>query len=257
MPEAGAVFYSGHTAGEPFLAAPIVLLHGAGGSRLDWALRQMPSRSVIAVDLPGHGALIDQPGRMTIADYAVAVVGLLDALQLARAVFIGHSMGGAIALTLALDYPDRVAGLVLIATGARLRVHPSMLNDIIHNPPAAARQIADWSWSSHAPPEARQQMEKRLLAIPPQTLHDDFAACNAFDVSERVNAIQTPTLILVGAEDQMTPVRYSTFLAERIAVSQLHVIPNAGHMVPLEQPVLVASQITSWLITVSDVASGR
>jgi pimeloyl-ACP methyl ester carboxylesterase len=257
MPDAGGVFYSGHIADEPFLAAPIVLLHGAGGSRLDWAMRRLPGRVVIAIDLPGHGALIDQPGRSTIADYTAVVVRFLDALHITRAVFVGHSMGGAIALKLALDQPDRVAGLVLIATGARLRVHPAMLNDILHNPQSAAQQISDWSWSRQVPPEIRQGMVKRLLAIPPQTLHDDFAACNAFDVSERVNTIQAPTLILVGSDDQMTPLKYSTFLAERIGGSRLQVIPNAGHMLPLEQPAVVTANITNWLMRVSDVAPGR
>jgi len=256
MPEAGGLFYSGHIAGDQPLVSPVILLHGAGGSRLDWMLRKIPGRDVIAIDLPGHGALIGQPGRSSVVDYALAIIAFLDALHITRAAFVGHSMGGAIALSLALEQSKRVAGLVLISTGARLRVHPAVIDNILHSPEISIRQVVDWSWSSHAPPETRDQMAKQLLLIPSQTLHGDFTACNAFDVSERLTAINAPTLILVGAEDQMTPIKYSTFLSSRIDGAQLNIIPNAGHMVTLEQPEAVNTQITSWFDRVmTDVAS--
>lgn len=254
MPEVAGLFYSGHIAGEALILPPVVLLHGAGGNRLNWALRRIPGRAVIAVDLPGHGAMLDRPGRSTIADYAASVIGFLDAINVDRAVFAGHSMGGAISLGLALENPERVAGLALISTGARLRVHPAILDNIVHDPKTTVQQIVGWSWSSRVTLETRAQMTKQLLAIPVQTLHDDFAACNAFDVSNRLGPVQVPTLILVGADDQMTPVKYSIFMAERIARSKFTVIPNAGHMLTLEQPTLFASEITTWL-TSSNVAS--
>ena len=248
MPGAAGLFYSGYRPDAPAPGTPIVLLHGAGGSRLDWHFRHVACGApVIAVDLPGHGALIGEFGRLTIGAYAEAVIGLLDSLHLPRVIVAGHSMGGAIALTLALDYPTRVAGLILIGTGARLRVHPAILDGILREPEATARQIATLSWSAKSPPAARQQMVHRLLALPPTTLHDDFQACNHFDITDRVATIHTPTLILVGADDQMTPPKYSALLAERITGARLVVIPNAGHMVMLEQPDAVSSQINTWL----------
>ncbi|MHB8627722.1 MAG: alpha/beta fold hydrolase [Aggregatilineales bacterium] len=257
MPSAAGLFYSGYTPDESAPGVPIVLVHGAGGSRLDWQFRRVPSSApVIAVDLPGHGALIGAFGRLTIGAYAEAVVGLLDELHLPGVIIAGHSMGGAIALTLALDYAPRVAGMILIGTGARLRVHPTIIEGIVREPEATARQIATLSWSVKSPPAVRQQMVRRLLAVSPTTLRDDFRACNAFDVVDRVGSIHTPTLILVGAEDQMTPPKYSAFLAERIAGARMAVIPNAGHMVTLEQPDAVSSQIITWLNGLNLVDAG-
>ena len=104
---------------------PLVLVHGAGGSRLDWApeLRRLPDARVIALDLPGHGKST-APGRNTLDAYARDVAALLDALALDRAVIVGHSMGGGVAQLLALDWPERIAGLVLLGTGASCRSIP-------------------------------------------------------------------------------------------------------------------------------------
>src|SRR5574341_24760 len=76
---------------------PLILIHGAGSSHLDWPpeLRRMKNYNVLALDLPGHGRS-DEQGRTRIEDYAVAVLAFMDAFTLDRAVLVGHSMGGAI-----------------------------------------------------------------------------------------------------------------------------------------------------------------
>ena len=109
-------------------AVPLVLIHGAGGSHLHWgvAVRTLPEGDVYALDLPGHGRSAGS-GRTTVAQYASWVIRLLDALGIERAVMAGHSMGGAIAQTAALEFPEGVRGLVLVGTGSRLRVVPSIL----------------------------------------------------------------------------------------------------------------------------------
>src|SRR5512139_941434 len=108
--------------------ASVLLIHGAGENHLVWpiGLRRLPGSIVYAIDLPGHGKSAGM-GRSTIADYAAWIVSFLDALHIPAAVFIGHSMGGAIAQQLALTYPDRTTALVLAATGAKLRVAPQLL----------------------------------------------------------------------------------------------------------------------------------
>src|SRR5512139_1972635 len=107
---------------------PVLLIHGAGESHLVWpfGLRRLPGTIVYAIDLPGHGKSAG-PGRITIADYAEWLVSWLDTRRVPAAVLIGHSMGGAIAQWLALTCPDRTAALVLVATGAKLRVAPQLL----------------------------------------------------------------------------------------------------------------------------------
>ena len=78
-------------------------------------------------------------------------------------------------------------------------------------------------------------------------VHKDFLACKAFDDRERLNEIQQPALIICGSEDKMTPVRFSQFLIDDLPDARLEIIPNAGHMVMLEQPANVAALIKKFL----------
>ena len=80
-------------------------------------------------------------------------------------------------------------------------------------------------------------------------LYRDLAACNVFDIMQQLQEISISTLILCGAEDQLTPVKYSTYLHQHIAGSTLHVIPDAGHYVMREQPGTVNEAIDEWLQT--------
>ena len=107
---------------------PLLLIHGAGGSRLHWppGIRRLTGWRVLAIDLPGHGDS-PGPGERSIEAYTGCVLEWLDEYGVERVIPAGHSMGGAIALTLALQAPDRLAGMVLVGSGARLRVAPSIL----------------------------------------------------------------------------------------------------------------------------------
>jgi pimeloyl-ACP methyl ester carboxylesterase len=94
-----------------------------------------------------------------------------------------------------------------------------------------------------------------MLQVAPQTIHDDFSACNAFDVTERLGEIRCPTLVICGTEDRLTPVKYATLLAERIPGAELKLIEGAGHMVMTEKPDLVAEAIEMALTRWSAVHS--
>ncbi len=238
---AGGIFHldSGPAGSGP----PLVLVHGAGGTHRHWpeAVRALPGRRVIALDLPGHG---DSPGPPAgdVAGYARSVLGLMDALGIGAAVVAGHSMGGAVALTLALEAPARLAGLGLVATGARLRVSTAVLQATA-NPAAlagAADSLAAWSFGASAGDALRREFVAGFLANAPGVVHGDFAACDAFDVVARLGAIRAPALVVCGTEDRLTPPRYSEFLRDHIAGARLEVIPGAGHLVMLEAPAEVA-----------------
>jgi pimeloyl-ACP methyl ester carboxylesterase len=82
-------------------------------------------------------------------------------------------------------------------------------------------------------------------------LYGDLLACNRFDVMDRLGAIQQNTLVICGVDDQMTPVRYAQYLSNSMPNARLNVIPNAGHMVMLEQPQLVANSLLSFLKDIS------
>jgi len=82
-------------------------------------------------------------------------------------------------------------------------------------------------------------------------LHGDFLACNAFNIAETVSEIRVPTLVICGQDDKLTPLRYSQFLADQIPAARLEAIPDAGHMVMLEQPQAVAGALIDFLAGIS------
>jgi len=234
---AGEVTYFVYRQGRPVPGPPLVFLHGAGGSHQVWLhqVRGLLGASCYALDLPGHGRSAG-PGRDSIAAYAGWLIDFIDAAGLERAVLVGHSMGGAIALDAALRFPDRVAGLGLVATGARLRAAPAVLDGLRADFPAAVHSICDWCYSPQAPPEMVRLGEQQMAETSPEVLYGDFAACNAFDVIGRLGEIAVPTVVVCGADDCMTPPKYAAALRDQIPGAVLHLVEGAGHMVMLERP---------------------
>lgn len=233
--------------------AALVLIHGAGGNLMHWPgeLRRLPGRTVYALDLPGHGAS-GGAGRTDIGAYAEVVLGFIDALGLQGAppfVLVGHSMGGAIAQEFALRYPGRLAGLVLVGAGARLRVAPQVLTGILSDYAGTTALLAQWTHGEHVDPNLLRLYTRRLREVPAQIIHGDFIACDAFDRRADVGRIASPTLIVCGAADRMTPLKFSQYLHEKLPGSRLVVLPDAGHMVMLEQPTAVSEAVARFLET--------
>ncbi len=227
---------------------PLLLIHGAGADHTDWPaeLRRLPDSSVIAPDLPGHGRSPGK-GHTSITGYAADMVALLDALHIERAIVAGHSMGGAIAQTIALNYPQRVAGLLLVATSARLQVNDAILNGIRTKTAETIALIGKWGWSKDAPEQIRRLWRSRQMATDPEITYGDYVACNHFDVRERLGRARTPCLLISGSVDKMTPPDWMDDTASRIAGSKLVRIEGCGHWVMLEQPETVAAAVTQWL----------
>ncbi|OGO36906.1 MAG: hypothetical protein A2W35_09870 [Chloroflexi bacterium RBG_16_57_11] len=253
MPSTADIYYHLHGGGREGLTPPVVLIHGAGGTHLYWPteIRRLPGYHVYAPDLPGHGNSGGR-GMQTIGAYTRALVSWLDALDLHSSVLIGHSMGSAIALSLALDHPRRVLGLGLVGAGARLRVSPELLEQISNQTTFAGgvAAIISRSFSPHAPERLVALATRRMAETRASVLYGDFLACDDFDVRDRLVELRQPTLILCGADDQMTPARYAQFLACGVKNAVLNVIPNAGHMVMLEQPLAVASSISEFVSSI-------
>jgi pimeloyl-ACP methyl ester carboxylesterase len=243
------VFFADHrTEDSPY--PPIALVHGAGGSHLDWPtqLRRLPEANLIAVDLPGHGKS-PGPGRKQVADYAADIATLLDALEWPQAIIVGHSMGGAIAQTMALDHADRVAGIVLVGSGAKLGVHPDILEKALTDMESVARLLKDWMWGDRVDDATRDLGYQRLLETPAEITHDDYFACNNFDIRSRLAEINSPTLVIGGTADKMTPLKFAAYLQEHIADARLVTVEGGGHMMALEQPDVVTGAIQDWLKT--------
>lgn len=228
------IYYDGN-GGQPPPA--VVFVHGAGGTGARWmpVARALTGCAAYAIDLPAHG-MSTGAGCDSVAAYADVLVGLLDALHLPSAVIAGHSLGGGIALWTALHHPERVQGLILVGTGARLRVHPQILAAVKTGRPIPANPAADPT----PPPPAD--------AVPVNPVpYGDWLACDRFDVMGRLEEVRAPTLVIVGTRDMNTPVKYAAYLRDHIAGAQLLVVEDAGHSAMADKPEEVRAAIQKFL----------
>jgi pimeloyl-ACP methyl ester carboxylesterase len=228
--------------------AAVVFLHGAGGNHQHWLyqVRDLPDVTTYALDLPGHGRS-EGPGRDSISAYGDWLSAFMEAAEIKPAVLVGHSMGGAIGLDVALRMPERVAGLGLIATGARLRVAPAILGNTLQEPEAAVRLICDWAFGPEAPAEMVRLGQRQMAATAPVVLHGDFLACDSFSLVDRLGEIRAPTLVICGTEDRLTPTKYATYLRNHLPHATLQLVEGAGHMVMIERPEAVMNALSGFL----------
>ena len=230
----------------------MVCIHGSGGSLTHWPekLRRFDKFSVVALDLPGHGKSQGK-GRDSIEDYATVVDAFVKASNLNRVILMGHSLGGAIAQQLALVAPKWLAALILVGTGARLRVAPSILDTLLKTTEPAANLIADWSFGPSAPTSAVETVRHGWQQTPRSITYGDFKACDGFDVMQKVEDIRMPVLVLTGSEDKLTPPKYGAYLASNIPDAKHVIIPNAGHMMALEYPDFFIEQVMTFADQIS------
>jgi len=219
----------------------IIFIHGAGGSHKHWTQQTAELGKnflTIAVDLPGHGDSESEPFDQLegysnfLYDFAERVLGT-------KFVLASHSMGGAIALDFALRFPSQLSGLVLIGTGARMRVTPRIME--IFAPGKSFPEFNTFTNSAVANSEVFIQ-----AGIDPIYYHD-FLFCDGFDYMDRIKYIGTPTLVIGASEDPIKPPRCSQYLAARIPNSQLVIIEQAGHLMMLEKPQQVNAHIEQFI----------
>jgi pimeloyl-ACP methyl ester carboxylesterase len=216
----------------------LVFIHGSGGDHKLWS-KQWDSfasgTQIVIPDLPGHG-LSEDKGRDEIGDYAEWLKGFLAALNLEKPLLIGHSMGGAIAQEFALRYPRFLRGLVLVGTGAKLRVSPAILSLVCKDFEMMVHLSCEYAYSETVPEELVREGFKILCQNTPEILYGDFLCCDRFDSRKRLHEISLPALIICGSGDKLTPPLYSQYLHENIRNSILHIIDGAGHMIMVERP---------------------
>jgi len=187
----------------------------------------------LALDLPGHP---DGQGRNSISAYSDFVIQTIKERGLPPAVLVGHSMGGAIAIEVALNHPQLLAGIVLLSSGARLRVTLVIKDEVMRDYQRAAEIVAEWAYSPKSDARLKRASIQELLEVPSRVTYGDFDACDHFDRMNEIGQIALPTLIVCGEDDRLTPVKYSQYMKEKIPNSRLVIIPDAGHTVMLEKP---------------------
>jgi pimeloyl-ACP methyl ester carboxylesterase len=183
---------------------------------------------------------------MSVADYGGWVEQELVRGGHGEVCMAGHSLGGAIALYMALASPSLVGSLALIGTGARLRVAPQLLEAARTDPKEAIRMLSELSFAPGHAEQAERYLEQADTAAP-GVLWRDLAACNDFDLMPDLARITQPAIIITGEQDRLTPPKYGLFLQEHLPHATLAVIPDAGHRVPIEQPGAVAEALSVWL----------
>jgi pimeloyl-ACP methyl ester carboxylesterase len=210
----------------------LVFIHGAGclPRVFDAQLAAFPHSRAIA--LPGHGT----PGEPSSIDAFVdALAADLDATGSKRVVLAGSSLGGAIALTLALRRDPRIACVALLGSSAALRVTPSIFEAIDADFPTAAGMLAGMFYHEQRP-EWIEDSARMMLEVGQAQTRRDFEACNAYDIRQRLEEIDVPLLALTGEHDVMTPPKFALSLADRVPGAQARIVGGAGHLLFVERP---------------------
>ncbi len=246
------IFWEEQGTGEPG-SIPVIMLNGLGAGRGAWTL-QAPALAehyrVITLDNRDIGDTGPTPANRfyKMPQLADDVAGLMDALGIERAHIIGASMGGTIAQEIGISYPERVETLTIICSWPKTDPY---LNELFiqweqifteQGPAAWQRATLPWCYTYRwfdAPGNLADELA-RIVATPPlQTAAMYLRQSNAarsHDARDRLGRITAPTHVMVGAEDLLTPVRYSQELAELIPGSRLTILPNAGHGLFWETP---------------------
>ena len=231
-------------------APVIIFIHGSGGSSATWFM-QLRGLSddfhIIALELNGHGKSPDRSEDNTTESYLTDIKEIVT--QYEEPVLAGHSMGGALSQLFALKHPEMISGIILIGTGAKLRVAPLIFDMLENNFEGYVDAAGSYMFHEKTSLELIEASKIEIRKCKPSVISRDFSACDNFNIMEVLSDISLPSLILVGQQDLMTPVKYSEYLHEKLPNSTLHVIENAGHSVMLEQHRQFNEYIKDWMST--------
>ena len=233
----------------------LVFVHGAGSNGNTWH-RQLAAfadtHNPLAFDFPGHGRSGGTESLKNIETYRDFLAAFMDALRLRPGVLIGRSMGGAIAMAYALAHPERVCGLVLVATASRFELPQAMLDTWKNVMLGRAQQpFTTEAFSPKTDFAVMREMWMEQVKTDPRVRYFDLAACNQFDISARLGGIAVPTLIVAGRDDTVSPPQQSEALHQGIKGSTLVIVDDAGHTVPNEKPEEFNAALREFLATLS------
>lgn len=240
--------------------ASVLLLHGLGATGASWQ-QQVPELvqsgfHVLAPDTRGFGQSSYPGGSLSVADMASDFAALLEATHTVSAHVVGISMGGAQALQLALDYPQRVNRLVLVNTFARLR--PNRLGGwlyfalrfaLVHTLglESQGKAVVKRIFPRPEQEELRQELLTEILQADPHGYRAAMRALGRFNVVGRLGEIRAPTLVITSENDTTVDRQNQRVLAEKIPGARQVVIPDAGHAVSVDQPETFNQVLISFL----------
>jgi len=253
----GTVHYQ--CSGQP-RGLPIVFSNSLGTDTRIWDAvvdELAPDYRLVTYDKRGHGLTSVPRGPYTIADLSADVLELVDALEIDRFALVGISVGGLIAQRFALDHPERIAGLVLCDTAAKIGDASVWCNRMDAVAAGGLEAIADAVMLRWFPSELRagrtaeiDGWRNLLLRSPVEGYLGTCAALRDGDLASEIGAIKQPTLVLVGAEDQSTPVALVRAMADRLPAVHFATVDGAGHLPCIDQPARTAQLIRDYLLEV-------
>ncbi|MGM0447528.1 MAG: alpha/beta fold hydrolase [Methanobacteriota archaeon] len=229
----------------------VCFVHGSGGAKDVWKSQARIADRFpgVAVDLSGHGDSDDigtPAGRETLDAYADDVVAV--AAETDATVLCGNSLGGAVALWVALERELALDGLVLAGTGAKLAVAEPLRDALADDFDRAVSLLHEPDRLFHdAPAEYVELSEASMRACGRAVTERDFLTCHRFDVRDRLDAVDVPALALVGAHDGLTPPAYHEYLADRIPAGEYAELPDAAHLAMLERPAAFNEALAEFL----------
>ena len=214
----------------------LFFIHGSAGDHTSWKEQYGAldgSFNIVAVDLPGNGQS-EGTSEQEVAAYARWVKKAVEALGLHRPVLIGHSLGAAIVLESALRYGDMLSGIVTVGGGAAMPVNPMVLDGMREDPSMLVNSIPAFAVSKKNRERLKGFLVEGLERVDTDVAYGNFLACNRFEISEEVERIRIPTLLICGEDDKMMPPKFSEYLEEKIPNARLVLIPETGHFVMME-----------------------
>ncbi|MEF8778367.1 MAG: alpha/beta hydrolase [Natronomonas sp.] len=229
----------------------ICYIHGAGGGHRVWARQYGNSETppAVAPDLSGHGDSDDVStavGPETLEAYADDVVAVCEATD--ATVLCGNSMGGAVALRIVLERDFDLEGLVLADSGAKLAVDPDFLETLTEDFETALELLHAPGMLFSDPTEDLVERSMETMRTTGQTVTiRDFGTCDTFDVRDRLDELDVPTLALCGEDDPLTPPEFHKYLAEEIPECTYREIADSAHMPMLERPEAFDSAVRGFL----------
>ena len=232
----------------------LIFIHAAGSNAHAWHYQYEAlgaAHSPIAFDLPGHGRSSGTEALPSIQDYTDFTIAFLDAFKIDSAVFVGRSMGGAIAMDLAVRYPNRVQALILVATASKFNIPQDRIDGMRAVTMGRAPQA--FTADGYSPKTAKEKFDivregwGEQIKTDPRVRYTDMVACSQVDLREQISKIDKPTLVLAGADDQVTTPADMEFVKGRIKGARLEVIADAAHNLTTEKPQEVNAAIEKFL----------
>jgi pimeloyl-ACP methyl ester carboxylesterase len=219
-----------------------IFIHGAGGGIATWSEQEPRFEGCAVLALPGHPAGTALRSVTAHAEWTARAIGEIPGPR----VLVGHSMGGAVAMQVALDHPDLVAGVIVIASGPRLFVPDAALELALSDFAAECERLLRKGWWE--PDDATIAAEAALIGeVGPETLIADYTACRGFDIANRLGEVRVPVLVVAGARDGLTPPSLGERLAQGLRQALLVVVPDAGHWVMKDHAAAVDLLIAGFL----------